>query len=384
MNIGELKKFEKCVEYNYLPLFDGKYESIIKTNENNVLKLHKMPVIVDLSKNYKDFSVSIEKKLKINGNNVTTDIENDGTKEHKKQKLEDDKENKNYSCILIVKNSENFVKITYKYEYYTAAEILDIYNIPKIVSFQTIGHILHLNLREEHTMYKKLIGELFLDKTKNIKTVVTKSNNIQNVYRNIDYELLAGEDDLITIHTENNTKFYIDYKNVYWNGKLQSERKMLLNSIKKNETIADVFCGAGPITVQAIKKGIKVYCNDLNPDAIKCIKKSVDINKINSPMIYNLDANDFLTHIIKQNIKIDHFIMNLPETGLSYINVLQKYQHNFHIHNYFFCNDSDDLLSYVKKNCFFDITNENLRYIRKVSPHKNMYKLTIFVQNKSE
>jgi hypothetical protein len=41
-------------------------------------------------------------------------------------------------------------------------------------SFETIGHIAHLNLRAEHEQYKHIIGQVILDKNAHIQTVVNK------------------------------------------------------------------------------------------------------------------------------------------------------------------------------------------------------------------
>ena len=41
-------------------------------------------------------------------------------------------------------------------------------------SFETVGHIAHLNIRDELIPYKHLIGQVILDKNLNIRTVVNK------------------------------------------------------------------------------------------------------------------------------------------------------------------------------------------------------------------
>ena len=41
-------------------------------------------------------------------------------------------------------------------------------------SFETVGHIAHLNIRNELVPYKSLIGQVIIDKNPNIKTVVNK------------------------------------------------------------------------------------------------------------------------------------------------------------------------------------------------------------------
>nr|CAB3477007.1 unnamed protein product [Digitaria exilis] len=82
--------------------------------------------------------------------------------------------------------------------------------------FETVGHIAHLNLRDEHLPYKKLIAKVVLDKNKpKIQTVVNKTNAIQNDYRTMQLEVLAGNDSLLTMVIESGLRFQVDLGTVY-------------------------------------------------------------------------------------------------------------------------------------------------------------------------
>ena len=54
----------------------------------------------------------------------------------------------------------------------------------------------------------------------NVKTVVNKLNAIDNTFRNFQMELLAGEDNLVTLCRENGFTFKMDFSKVYWNPRL--------------------------------------------------------------------------------------------------------------------------------------------------------------------
>lgn len=64
-------------------------------------------------------------------------------------------------------------------------------------SFTTVGHIAHMNLKDDYLPYKHLIGQVIMDKNPNLRTVVNKMDNIDTTFRFFKMELLAGEDDMI-------------------------------------------------------------------------------------------------------------------------------------------------------------------------------------------
>ena len=59
-------------------------------------------------------------------------------------------------------------------------------------SFETVGHIAHYNLREEHMAFRHIIGQVCLDKNPGLKTVVTKVGEIENEFRVFNMEVIAG------------------------------------------------------------------------------------------------------------------------------------------------------------------------------------------------
>lgn len=70
----------------------------------------------------------------------------------------------------------------------------DVGDIPS--SFETVGHIAHLNLRDSALPYKHVIGEVFIAKNPLIRTVVNKTSTIETEFRTFPMEVIAGEDNL--------------------------------------------------------------------------------------------------------------------------------------------------------------------------------------------
>lgn len=110
-----------------------------------------------------------------------------------------------------------------------------------------------------------------MDKFPQIKTVVNKVNEIDNTYRNFQFELLAGANDTNVSCKENNCEFRFDFAKVYWNPRLGTEHERVVNLLTADDIVYDVFAGVGPFSVPAIaKRNVSaVLANDLNPESYR-------------------------------------------------------------------------------------------------------------------
>nr|GMD56187.1 tRNA (guanine(37)-N1)-methyltransferase 1 [Ipomoea batatas] len=141
-------------------------------------------------------------------------------------------------------------------------------------SFETVGHIAHLNLRDEHLPYKKLIAKVVLDKNKaRIQTVVNKIDAIHSDYRTMQLEILAGNHSLVTRVIENGVHFHVDLATVYWNSRLATERQRLLSSFTHDD-VGDVFAGVLAHVAISSARRVNMYINDLNPQAVEYMEKN--------------------------------------------------------------------------------------------------------------
>eukprot|EP00349_Pseudokeronopsis_sp_Brazil_P009049 CAMPEP_0202973018 /NCGR_PEP_ID=MMETSP1396-20130829/45243_1 /ASSEMBLY_ACC=CAM_ASM_000872 /TAXON_ID= /ORGANISM="Pseudokeronopsis sp., Strain Brazil" /LENGTH=70 /DNA_ID=CAMNT_0049704355 /DNA_START=327 /DNA_END=539 /DNA_ORIENTATION=+ len=62
-----------------------------------------------------------------------------------------------------------------------------------------------------------------------------------------------------------------------------------------------MFCGVGPLALKAaVKKGVKVLANDLNPVCFEYLQKNIALNKV-SKLIkpFNMDAREFARMVVK-------------------------------------------------------------------------------------
>ncbi|KAJ3094785.1 tRNA(m(1)G37)methyltransferase [Physocladia obscura] len=173
------------------------------------------------------------------------------------------------------------------------AEIIENHPVVLDYSYWTAAH---LNLRKEYIPYKKIVGEVILDKNRYIRTVVNKIDSIDHQFRFFKMELLAGEDDMLTELKESNCKFRFDFSRVYWNSCLQTEHDRLVQLFAKGETVCDVMAGVGPFALPAAKnKGCLVFANDLNPESFKWLGENIIGNKLSHLVrAYKMDGRDFI------------------------------------------------------------------------------------------
>lgn len=184
------------------------------------------------------------------------------------------------------------------YDYWTVEHVLkDILpsgtEVPS--SFETIGHIAHLNLREELLPYKHIIGQVILDKNPRMKTVVNKVGSITNEFRVFQMEVIAGKADLETEVRQHSTVFKLNFGEVYWNSRLESEHHRLVSVFQRGQTVVDMMCGIGPFAVPAAQKGCTVYANDLNPRSVHWLRVNVKTNRVEGAVhTYNMCAREFV------------------------------------------------------------------------------------------
>ncbi|CAI9724818.1 tRNA (guanine(37)-N1)-methyltransferase-like [Octopus vulgaris] len=199
-----------------------------------------------------------------------------------------------------------WAEIGLSYDNWNASEILRAI-LPKgfdnVSGFSNVGHIAHFNLREETLPYKFLIGQVILDKVPSVRTVVNKTNIIDNTFRNFQMELLAGEDDFYATVRENKCIYQFDFSKVYWNSRLSMEHERIVSKLEKGDVVYDVFAGVGPFAIPAAKKGCVVLANDLNPESYKSLVHNAAMNRIKSDFCaYNLDGRKFIRNSVKEDM----------------------------------------------------------------------------------
>ena len=181
-------------------------------------------------------------------------------------------------------------------------------------SFDIIGDVVIVEIPEDLEAHKKEIGQATLQFTKR-KTVYMKKSAVKGVTRVRELELIAGEDNPITIHKEHGTRLKLDVKNVYFSPRLATERKRVQEATQEGEEILDMFAGIGPFPIViAHEKNVNITAVDINEYAIKYLNENIKLNKL-APNAHITaicgDTNEVALNELKDK-KFDRLIMNLP------------------------------------------------------------------------
>lgn len=237
-------------------------------------------------------------------------------------------------------------------------------------AYEIIGDIAIVDQHEENA--REMANTLL--KHKNINTVFQATSAVSGEYRTRELTFIDGEKKTETIYKENGCRYHLDVAQVYFTPRLSTERMRITEQIKDGDMVIDMFSGIGPFSILIAKKypGAQVIAIDKNPVAIKYLQENVRLNKINNIEIRWGDAKDEVTDITGA----DHVIMNLPHSGLEFLDVsFRILKKGGIIHLYAISHEEDifgiskDIEDYANKadKC---VTYINKRIVRPYAPYQ--------------
>lgn len=318
------------------------------------------------------------------------------------------------------------------YDHWQADEILSAILPEALIAespagFTMVGHIAHMNLRDEYLPYKNIIGQVILDKNSAIRTVVNKLDTIDSVYRNFQMEVLAGEQNFVAEQHESGCRFRFDFSKVYWNSRLHTEHERLVSLFQEGDAVCDVMAGVGPFAIPAAKKKVLVFANDLNPASFEALSDNIKLNKVSDFVIAsNLDGREYIRtsinhlqkkaetdvsitvasrHPPKKKIKSDsgglsrgqhtiripqvfqHYVMNLPATAIEFLDAFCGLYATrdtslalpmIHVHCFTKFEDEaaqEDLTERIGNALNYDMKSDQIEFhhVRRVAPSKDMF-----------
>lgn len=188
-------------------------------------------------------------------------------------------------------------------------------------SLDIIGDIAIVELIDELQPYAQKIGEAIMTVNSRVTTVYTKAGSVTGKYRLRPLSLIFGEPRTETIHVEYGIRLAIDVTKTYFSPRLSTEHNRVASLVQPGEVILDMFTGVGPFALLAAKQqNVTVYAIDINPHAIKCLERSLKLNRLEGQIIPIVgDCRQVVQDQLRHSM--DRIIMNLPHGAFPYIDV---------------------------------------------------------------
>ncbi|MDY6958490.1 MAG: class I SAM-dependent methyltransferase family protein [Halobacteriota archaeon] len=237
-------------------------------------------------------------------------------------------------------------------------------------SYEVVGDIAILNPEEGFDLRSS--AEAMLKVHKNIKVVLKPLTPVQGEFRVKNYEVITGEERTKTIHREYGCSYTIDLQKVYFSPRLSTERSRIASLVNKDDTVIDMFAGVGSFVIPVAKKAKKVIAIDINPDAVRYMRRNIEVNKVENVEVFEGDSRDFS---LKFSGVADRVIMNLPHTAQEFLtDAITMLKDNGTLHYYDMRHEDDLFLGAIKAirgaAGNYSLQIDNKRKIRSYAPHQ--------------
>ncbi|MBE6007830.1 MAG: 23S rRNA (uracil(1939)-C(5))-methyltransferase RlmD [Lachnospiraceae bacterium] len=175
---------------------------------------------------------------------------------------------------------------------------------------------------------KKLPNEKDLvERIKDIDGVVSVMININKESSNVilgrDSRLLWGKDRIRDLIGE--VKYDISHLSFYQVNPEQTrvlyEKALSLADLKGGETVMDIYCGIGTISLFLAQKAKKVYGVEIVDAAIEDAKKNAELNNMTNTEFYVGKAEEVIPRLYKDGVRADVVVVDPPRKGCD-INVI--------------------------------------------------------------
>jgi tRNA (guanine37-N1)-methyltransferase len=145
--------------------------------------------------------------------------------------------------------------------------------------FDVIGDIAVVTIPPGLEEYKEEIALAVLSVRRNIRTVLAKSSMVEHEERVPAYEFLIGSSTR-TEHKEFGYRYRLDLAEVFFTGRLSSERQRIAGLVGPAEVVLVPFCGVGPFVVPAAAQGAAVVAVEKNPAALHWLQENLYLNRV--------------------------------------------------------------------------------------------------------
>jgi tRNA (guanine37-N1)-methyltransferase len=146
-------------------------------------------------------------------------------------------------------------------------------------SFDVVGDIAVVSIPSELAEYRQEIALAVLSLRRNIRTVLAKSSSVEGDDRVPEYEILVGNS-TFTEHREYGYRYRLDLAEVFFTGRLSTERQRIAGQVEPGERVLVPFCGVGPFVIPAADRGASVTAVENNPAAVRWLWENISLNRV--------------------------------------------------------------------------------------------------------
>src|SRR3989344_5706095 len=176
-----------------------------------------------------------------------------------------------------------------------------------------------------------IIGDVYLSKSNiNIKQIkkqfpyiktICKLSGISGEFRKPKIKKLFGES-TITTHREHGISYNLDVSKIMFSQGNHFEKKRLMNLVKPNETVVDMFAGIGYFTLPIAKKVKQIYAIEKNTESYNFLEQKIGKTADRIIMGYFPGTKKFLPAALK--LAKDNCIIHYHELGENVKEILKQ------------------------------------------------------------
>ena len=211
---------------------------------------------------------------------------------------------------------------------------------------QVIGHVVLAKFPNATIGEKKKIAKAWISILPNIKTV-GEIKGIDGEYRQPRITLLATAEHthkvrqsnpFETLNKEHGLVYKLDASKIMFSKGNHFERQRLINQVKPNETVIDMFAGIGYFSLGIAKQSKHVIAIEKNPLSFFYLTENIRLNKIKNITLVNKDCREVELEGVADRVLMGYF----PHTEkfISYAKRFAKKGAIIHYHNIY---KKDDL-----------------------------------------
>lgn len=253
-----------------------------------------------------------------------------------------------------------------------------------VTSFDIIGDIAIVEIPDELESKEKQIGEALLKVHRNLKTVLKKLGAMEGEYRVRRVKCIAGPDITETLYRESGAEMKLDVAKVYFSVRLAGERKRIAGLVEDGESVLVLFAGVGPfaLVIAKAKPKTKITAVELNPEAVRCMKENISLNKLKNIKPLQCDAKE-----LTSNNEFDRVVMPLPKSAHEFLPTAFKCVKNSGIVHFYTIVSAKDAFrealekaESAAKASGVSVTAQSKRIVRPYSPSQVQVVLDLIVR----